>query len=57
MISEKQLLRLFIKANLALAKSDRMEREIEEFLVESGGSYDMEKFGEWYRKRLYAERG
>ncbi|MBI2670332.1 MAG: hypothetical protein HYX20_04285 [Candidatus Yanofskybacteria bacterium] len=43
-----------------MAKSNKInhdEQLFEEFLIESGGSYDMQKFSKWYRKRLYSEKG
>lgn len=29
----------------------------DEFQVGTGGSYDMDRFQEWYRKRLYSKEG
>lgn len=43
-----------------MKKFDRQahdEQLWEEFQNESQGSYDMVKFREWYRKRLYSEKG
>lgn len=46
--------------NRGLAKFDsaaHTEQLIEEFLKETGGSYDVRLFEEWYRKRLYSDEG
>ncbi len=44
---------LWLKTIKALRRENEAEALMEEFLIESGGSYDMDEFDEWFKKRLY----
>lgn len=50
-------LKRFLKLLHGDAREAHENQMRHEFQVETGGSYDMERFQEWYRGRLYSEEG